>query len=210
MYKTKSIYIIYKATSKTSGKSYIGVTSNFKQRKIRHKSAAYNVKNDKSSNTYFARAIRKYGFEDFTWDILFKTPNKQSAFEIYEKYFIAVYNTFLGEGYNLTEGGEGNNLNKGIKLSQTTKDKISKSMTGIKKSKEHSKNISKAKRGKTNPKGALAHSKTWTIIFPDGHKETIRNLNKFCRKHKLSAGHMHAVANGKRNHHKQFRCSYVV
>ena len=53
--------VIYKATSKTSLKSYIGQTKNFEQRKKQHL---------QSPPLYpFQRALQKYGHEDFEWHL---------------------------------------------------------------------------------------------------------------------------------------------
>jgi transposase-like protein len=90
--------IIYKITNKVNGKSYIGQTRftlEFRWRQHLHK----------KDNTYFHNAIRKYGAENFTKEILEECDvDKLNSREIF---YIAKYNTFK-EGYNLTIGGEGN------------------------------------------------------------------------------------------------------
>ena len=56
--------IIYKATS-SSGKSYIGqTTQGLKKRMCGHKSNAFN-KNNHSYNTKFSHAIRKQGLGEY-------------------------------------------------------------------------------------------------------------------------------------------------
>ena len=57
--------IIYKVTNKINNKNYIGITSNpIDVRKRQHK---YNSKNPKY---IFHKAILKYGWENFIWEIL--------------------------------------------------------------------------------------------------------------------------------------------
>lgn len=56
---------------------------------------------------------------------------------------------------------------------------------------------------------SVINSKTYEIIWPDGKKERILGLEKFCRdnsEYKLSASALGSVALGKRYHHKNFRC----
>ena len=59
-------------------------------------------------------------------------------------------------------------------------------------------------------KNEVANQKPLYIITkPDGGQVTIDNLSKFCRENKLNKSTMYLVMNGKRNHHKHFKCSKV-
>ena len=90
--------VIYKATSKTSLKSYIGQTKNFEQRKKQHL---------QSPPLYpFQRALQKYGHQDFEWTILETCP--LSKLDEREIYWIAYYDTYHN-GYNATQGGDNAN-----------------------------------------------------------------------------------------------------
>ena len=61
-----------------------------------------------------------------------------------------------------------------------------------------------------NEKSQVANEKQLYIITePDGGQVTIDNLSKFCREHKLNKSAMYLVMNGKRNHHKHYKCSKV-
>lgn len=94
--------IIYKATNKVSGKSYIGQTiKTLKQRKREHLNEARRGDKD----FYFYRAIRKYGTENFVWLKLCECKSKNELDRM-EKYYIVYYDSFEN-GYNLTLGGEG-------------------------------------------------------------------------------------------------------
>ena len=90
--------IIYKITNKVNGKSYIGQTRyslEFRWRQHIHK----------KDNTYFHNAIKKYGVENFSIEILEEC--EVSKLNEREIFYIAKLNTFK-EGYNLTIGGDGN------------------------------------------------------------------------------------------------------
>lgn len=94
-------WLIYKHTS-PSGKSYIGQTIHtMDYRWKRHVKGALNA----HIITKFVRAIRKYGPENFTHEILEENISTQELANEREQYWIAHFNTFLGEGYNETSGG---------------------------------------------------------------------------------------------------------
>lgn len=57
--------IIYKATNILNGKSYIGLTTrDLNERKLEHLRHTY------TENTYFHKAINKYGKENFIWEVI--------------------------------------------------------------------------------------------------------------------------------------------
>ena len=100
-----TIYKIYKATNKISGKSYIGFCSRWPNRKKEHLNESYREKSD-CYNTHFHKAIRKYGFESFEWEIIYESHDGEHTLKIMEPHFISQYDTFQN-GYNQTQGGEG-------------------------------------------------------------------------------------------------------
>ena len=100
---------IYIITNIINGKQYVGQTrTNVKLRLSQHFTAAKSGK-----NYLISKAIRKYGkkafiietIETITANTLKELKNKTN---IREKYYISVFNTFKGVGYNATSGGEGN------------------------------------------------------------------------------------------------------
>ena len=50
-----------------------------------------------------------------------------------------------------------------------------------------------------------ACAKHYTLVSPMGIEVEVYNLNKFARTHGLNSGNLHAVIQGKRNHHKHWR-----
>lgn len=95
--------LIYKATSATTGKVYIGQTSQSLQERIsQHNSHAYGHQ----YNYHFHNAIRKYGAEDFDYEIIEDNITSKEVLNEREKYWISYYNSYY-EGYNSTMGGDG-------------------------------------------------------------------------------------------------------
>lgn len=96
-------YVVYKVTNKINGKLYIGKTYNFEKRKREH------ILN-KNDNLPFHNALKKYGEENFEWEIIDTSDNDE---EIKQKeiYWIKKLNTCIkskkSNGYNITVGGEG-------------------------------------------------------------------------------------------------------
>lgn len=93
--------VIYKATNIVNGKSYIGQSINFVSRKAGHKKG-------KGNCWLFYRAIEKYGFDSFEWQIIEENIDEDLLDEK-EIYYIEKYNTYAAlpnaQGYNLTKGG---------------------------------------------------------------------------------------------------------
>lgn len=93
------MYLIYKITNKINNKIYIGQSINpIEERWRRHCSDALNGITD----THFARAIRKYGPEAFTVELLDDTAKTQKELTEKECYYIKLFNTQV-EGYNETD-----------------------------------------------------------------------------------------------------------
>lgn len=154
-------YFVYKHTNKINGKIYIGITKQSPEK--RWGANGVNYKN----SPFFWNAINKYGWKNFTHEILYENLTKERACEI-EKILIKKYKTQNRKyGYNITEGGsaptlpkevrkkmskamKGNKNGLGKKCSEEKKKKISKAQKGRRFTEEHKKNISKAKKGKTH------------------------------------------------------------
>lgn len=100
-YKEVFILIgIYKITNKINGKSYIGQSIDIVQRWRSHRIKAYNTA---EYNYPLYRAIRKYGIENFTFEVI-QECSKEQLNEL-EQYYINYFNTF-SDGYNQTLGGD--------------------------------------------------------------------------------------------------------
>ena len=133
-----SIYSIYKATNTINGKVYIGFDSNWPNRQNEHK-YLLNTRNQK-----FYYALRKYGWDNFIWEVIYQSYDGKLCLNIMEPFFIKEYNSFES-GYNLTLGGEGS---LGRKTKESTKQKISEALKNKPKTKEHLKKMSETRKGK--------------------------------------------------------------
>lgn len=96
-------HYIYLATDKTNGKSYVGQTVNFHERRAEHERCR------PSDDCIFHRAIAKHGKENFEWRILDKARSKDEANSL-EKFYIETHNTYKPHGYNMTKGGDGGSM----------------------------------------------------------------------------------------------------
>lgn len=93
-------YIIYKYTS-PSNKVYIGQTNRTLQQRANHGKGYVH-------SSYFYAAIQKYGFENFTCEVLKQNLTLEEA-NYWEQYYIQFYESNIKEkGYNIAPGGDGN------------------------------------------------------------------------------------------------------
>lgn len=95
-----NIYTIYKATNKINNKHYIGFDSNFPSRIHSHKHSYPNT------DFKFYRAIRKHGWDNFEWEIIYQSKELDHSKNVMENFFITEYDSYHN-GYNATFGGEG-------------------------------------------------------------------------------------------------------
>lgn len=97
---------IYKITNCINGKIYIGLSINIEMRMYNHYWSALRPK-DSEYDTYLSRAIRKYGRENFSHEIIEECSI--SELPVRERYWIEHYNsTDRSIGYNISTGGDGN------------------------------------------------------------------------------------------------------
>lgn len=94
--------LIYKITNKINNKIYIGQTKNLLSKRLnghRHK-----------CNPHLSAAFKKYGFENFSFEIVCYTFHTDQEFlDMTERVFIVYYNSDNKEfGYNKTSGGNSN------------------------------------------------------------------------------------------------------
>lgn len=111
------IYSIYRLVNTLNGKCYIGFTGNTKKRLGEHKQYS------KFSDRALYRAIRKYGWKAFNFEIIYQSKDADYCQNIMEPHFIKEHDSYGENGYNLTFGGEGGKN----KPTTETKLKMSKS-----------------------------------------------------------------------------------
>lgn len=104
---------IYKISNQINGHSYIGQSICIEGRWNDEKNNAFNI-NSEEYNKTLSQAFRKYGIENFKFEILEECePSELNDKEIY---YITLYDTYFN-GYNATTGGQGN-PNYCIKISK--------------------------------------------------------------------------------------------
>ena len=91
--------IIYKSTNLINNKIYIGYTTQqFKKR----------IQGHNYGKSYFSKALKKYGKDNFKWEII----ESEIPYELLgerETYYIKQFQSNICKcGYNLTKGGDGN------------------------------------------------------------------------------------------------------
>lgn len=188
------IYSIYKSTNRINGKVYIGFASDVTKRKYRHKHYALT----KNILNRFYSAIRKYGWDNFDWEILYQSDDREHCLGEMERFFIEEYRSYIGfddcHGYNMTLGGDGCTGNHKPKTEEHRR-KISQRHKGKKLTKEH---ISNA---------AIARSKEYVMLGPNGETVHIKNMAQFCRENHLNQSHMISVCLGRHGYlsHKGYR-----
>jgi group I intron endonuclease len=107
---------IYKITNKLNGKAYIGQTT--KANPFHRIDKHFRCKSN--HNVYYLQsAIRKYGEEHFSVEILETASNIDNLNQL-EIHYIEQFKTLAPNGYNLKSGGK-----QGGVCSETTKQKIS-------------------------------------------------------------------------------------
>lgn len=97
--------LIYKITNKINNKCYIGQTiKDAETRWKEHQQHAFG-KHINDQNKVLYKAIRKYGLENFTFEVLQDNITSFKELDEAEIYWINYYNSFL-KGYNQTFGGQ--------------------------------------------------------------------------------------------------------
>jgi hypothetical protein len=103
---TKSkIYTIYLVTNKINGKTYVGFTSvSLAKRQSQHEERS----EFSSSSVVFHNALKKWGFKNFIWQVIYQSLDRDHTLKLMEAHFISEFKSHLTEhGYNMSRGGEG-------------------------------------------------------------------------------------------------------
>lgn len=104
-----NIYTIYRITNLINGKIYIGYTH--KKPEERLKGHIYGAIKNPDSHYRLARAIRKYGPENFITEALYQSYDKNHIANEMEDFFIQHYGSMNETiGYNMAPGGQGGDI----------------------------------------------------------------------------------------------------
>lgn len=162
------MYKVYAHINKLNKKIYIGITKQNVQKRWQN-GKGY------THSSYFYNAINKYGWNNFEHIVLVDNLELEDA-NYFEKELIKIFNTQNNQfGYNLDSGGDAKTH------SEITKQRISKTLKGQKRSEETLYKLSISHKGKKrNP-------------------EAVRKTAEANRGKKLSAWHKRRISESMRN-----------
>jgi len=136
--------IIYQAINKINNKKYIGyATTTLARRKAMHKCSA-----KRGSKNHFHKGLRKWGIDNFEWNVIQKNVSDIDLLKRFEKNYIAL----LRPEYNETAGGEGSH---GFKMPIEAIEKTRLANLGSKRSEETRLKMSLARKGKKLLEGTI-------------------------------------------------------
>ena len=212
---------IYKIISEIDDKVYVGSSVNLRGRINRH---LRELMNNNHHSPHLQNAFNKYGNENFKVVVLEeydrKDITKKTLIER-EQHYLDILKPFLKEnGYNTCPIAASPNIGK---LSDETREKISKSLMGRPVSQETRNKLSLAHKNKVMSKDAIEkirkskiglkqseeniskRAKKYSFIGPDGVIYMGKNLKRFADKHKLHRTNLNSVLSGKRKSHHGFK-----
>ena len=118
--KQLNTMIIYKITNKLNNKVYIGLTTqSLEKRWISHK-----AEGKRGNKKPLYAEIRKYGIENFIIEEIDHATSLEELGELERKYIKQFDSTNRNNGYNLTYGGEHNELDANPRARLTTEEVV--------------------------------------------------------------------------------------
>jgi group I intron endonuclease len=212
---------IYKIVNHINGKVYIGFTKRSPLVRwgehIRHA--------QKIGGFAIQKAIAKYGFESFYFEVIYQSKDILHCHKEMEKYFIDSYQSHGSNGgYNMTHGGEGNGIPRyglcnpffGKKHTKETKETIGSKAKGRTPTEEARENMRLAQLGRKHSPETIAkigignQRNVYMITKPSGETVEVRSLSAFAKEHELQQSELSRVANGQSRTHKGFIVSRVL
>lgn len=102
--ETQTKHYIYLYTNLINGHQYVGQTNNIERRKREHH-CDISAPSRSSYHSLLARAMRKYGENNFSFEILNENLTQEEA-NLLEEYWEVHLNTKAPNGYNIKDGGK--------------------------------------------------------------------------------------------------------
>ena len=187
----KPFGVIYLVTNLVNGKHYVGQSRSHKKRWSRHKHG--------SGNLHLDASVQKYGIGNFRFEIVYECDSLWEL-NIAEIEFIAAFkSTDRRYGYNLDPGGNSRvpsaetlkrmsvSRRKRPPMSQASRLKLSKSLTGLVRSDEAIANYCKGAANRVV-------SKETCLILSEAQKNSAANATLLVIMHKNNVGRHHTPA----------------
>lgn len=167
---------IYKVINQINNKIYVGQSQHIEKRWNRHRNGPFNP-NDEQYNCPLYRAIRKYGLDNFSFEIIEECLVEQLNEK--EKYWIAYYKSFDSDrGYNLTSGGR-----DGVTYSKLTKEKVMQIIELLQSSSLSQEQIGKQFNISQREVSGINKGENWTqtdINYPIRNRRSDRSTCPLC------------------------------
>jgi group I intron endonuclease len=160
-------WYVYKHTNKINGKIYIGQTS-------QNPTTRFLSGHGYRKSVHFNSAIKKYGWKNFSHEILESELTREEANEM-EKHYIFFYDSTNRKfGYNKRSGGKNFELSEEKKKEYGERMRqINRSHKGVPLSEEHKKKISESRKGKRVGKDHQFYGR----VLPPEEMERLRLAN---------------------------------
>ena len=186
------IYSIYKITNIITNKSYIGFSKDYQSRWEKY----YKIQPNKNYNRHIDRSISKYNIENFSFEVIYQSKDKDYTFNIMEDYFIDLYNTRQPNGYNMKHGGGythvddykhldvvkqqiSNTLKQYFKDHPEAREKISNDNKNRIRTEEYKQNLSNAlKSSEKHQKGRISAANALRERWKNPTKNQINGIEK--------------------------------
>lgn len=190
--KSRSKFIVYKLTNSRNGKSYIGISN--RPVGIRWSEHVQRAKETAGRNSRLYAAIRKYGSQAFSKEILAKAET-EDVVRTLETEFIHKFDTYEN-GYNSNLGGYGflvfpdhirkkiGDAQRGKIISVECRAKMSAAKLGDSRCAVNF--GTHTRKGQDNPR-----SKSFRVRLPDGSERVVTGFRAFCRANGITTAHMY-------------------
>lgn len=218
----KNIASIYKITNNVNGKKYIGFDIKFPKRIKQHYNDALRGK-----QSPLCEDIRKYGWENFSKELLYQSWDSNHCLETMENYFI-IENDSYKHGYNQTLGGNGSlgssrpktikqkrehsffmkqkNPRKGYRFTETDKEKHSKLMKEF-----YQKNPNKILLGEKNGMYGKKHTDEWRKKHSERMKMNENSVKSMIKKRAcIHCGFITTLGNLARYHDEKCKKNHIA
>lgn len=193
-----SQYVVYVHQNKLNSKRYIGITNNPSKR-------WYGKGKHYEGCPHFFNAIKKYGWDNFTHEIIESCVTLEEAKKL-EREYIAKYKTQDSRyGYNISPGGDWHASMLGKHHTEETKQKMREAALGRVISEEQRERHSKALKGRMT--GSENHKSTPVRCINTG--EVFESQRIAAQAKGVSQSKICLCCKGKRNHTHGLKWEYV-